>query len=247
MLDKVQLILSARFPTEVVKDLLGSYGEVLKHYHTSDWRSCLNCAGIFVENVFRMLIALRDGTAPEEVKSVDAERKNLETSTVLSETARILIPRVAWAMIYDKRSRKGGAHVKRCSPEYLDAHLCVHSSNWILAELLREYGSQDEESVNLVIVQMMREHVPYVDVFGEEKFVTVPMPAALEILLQLHESEPAGMDRRQLGKCVKASPSALSMALGRLETNRYVFKSPECRYRITSSGRQYLKEGLPCP
>ena len=50
-----------------------------------------------------------------------------------------MVPRIALAMIYDIRSKRGAVHVKEIDPRHIDVDLAVKAASWIMAELVRVY------------------------------------------------------------------------------------------------------------
>jgi len=244
MLGRVQKELCSVFPEAGVSDLLQSYKEMLRRYVAQEWPELLRAAGVLVENVFRLLVFLSEGDLPNEIKSVDSTRQKLESDTKISETARILIPRVAWGMLYTVRSKRCAVHQKTVTPEYIDGHLCIHAASWILAEFLREY-SRGPASENMGLVQgLMKEHLPFVEVIAGETFVTANVDCKTEILIHLGKAESDGLTRGELGKRVKYSSSTITSALLSLKDSRCVFLSAAGRYHISGPGRNKLQEVL---
>ena len=135
MRDQIVADLSASIDKKVVNDLVGTFEKVVGRYRRGDVEGCLVAAGRFVEHTFRALEFIRTGAAPSEIKSPAATSKKLEPDTSLPEPIRILIPRIALGMIYDLRSKRGAAHVKKIDPRDIDAALAVNAASWVIAAL----------------------------------------------------------------------------------------------------------------
>lgn len=224
----------------VVSDLLETHDKLMAEFRKGDAEAALNASGKFVEHVLRGLEGLRTGAAPKEIKSVAAAIKSIEADASLPESLRILVPRIAGAMLFDVRSKRGAAHVKEISPRKIDASFAVHAASWILAELLRLYHTADESAVAEAMATLVRGNLPLIEKFGDEIVVTTPLPSDTEILLMIAEAEPNGIDRTGLGLCVKHSPSAITRALQRLDGQRYIHKTKAGAFHITGPGEAEL-------
>jgi hypothetical protein len=232
--------LATHIDKAVAKDLVDSYEQVVSRHSRLDVEGCLVAAGRFVENTFRALEFIRTGVAPKEIKSPSATARALEAATNLNEAVRLLIPRVALAMVYEVRSKRGAVHVKEIDPRAIDAALAVCAASWVLAELLRLYHHASEAAVLESMQALLRSHIPFVESFGDEIVVTAPVPCDDEILLLLSRAEPDGLDRRALGQMSKYSPSAVTRAIRRLDNRRYVHLTGSGRFRITGPGAAHV-------
>ena len=237
--------LSGAIDPGVVVDLLDTYDKLLGRFRAGDAEGCLTIAGKYVEHTLRAIEYLHSGKAPHEIKSVAATAKAIEGYGTLPESLRLLIPRVVYAMIYDVRSKRGAVHVKKeIDPTHIDASLAVHAASWVLAELLRIHHSTDEKVVAQLMAALMRDHVPYVEHFGDEKVVTEKVSAETELLLLLAKFAPSGLDRQGLGRSSKYPPPTVTRTLQRLARERYVHQTQDRRYHITGPGERHLSSAV---
>src|SRR5580704_17855739 len=107
MRDDVERNLASKIDPRVVADILSAYEGLIQKHRALDAEAALTRAGKFVEHVFRALEFIRTGTAPAEIKSPAATAKLLEADTKLPESIRMLLPRIALAIIYDVTSKRG--------------------------------------------------------------------------------------------------------------------------------------------
>lgn len=228
------------FDPIVAQDLIASYGKLIGEFHKGDAEAALNAAGKFVEHVLRAVEHVRTGIAPEEIKSVSATVKTIEADSKLPESLRLLVPRIASAMLFDVRSKRGAAHVKEISPRLIDASLAAQAASWILAEFVRLYHVADETAVAGAMAKLVQGNAPLVEEFEDEFVVTTPLHPQTEVLLLLSASEPNGLDRRGLGLRVKHSAVAVTRAVQRLEVQRYIHRTKSGAYRITGPGEEAL-------
>jgi hypothetical protein len=242
--EKIVNDLASHIDRAVVNDLLEAFEAVVAKHRRGDLAGCLAVAGRFVEHVFRAVEFIRTGTVPAEIKSPAATARAVEVDTALPEPIRILVPRVALAMIYDLRSKRDGVHVKEVDPQYIDAALAVSASSWIIAELLRLYHDSSQSVVAEAMQALMRANIPFIEAFGDELVVTREMPCEKELLLLLEKAEPDGLDRRFLGKASKHDPSTVTRALKRLERHRQIHKMQSGCIRITGPGEKQISDYL---
>jgi hypothetical protein len=199
MRDVVCRNLSGPIDPAIVTELVETYERVISKFRTGDLDGCLVAAGKFVEHVLRAIEFIRAGAAPREIKSPSETVKQIEKDQNLPESMRILMPRIAYSMIYEVRSKRGAVHVKDLDPRHIDGSLAVQAASWVIAEFLRLYHSSSEEEVAEAMAVLMRGHLPFVEVFGDEQVVTRTVSCSLEILLLLSRVSPNGLDRKALG------------------------------------------------
>lgn len=245
---RTQLVneLSTKFPGGLVEDLISSYEKVLIEYRKGAWDETLWKAGKFVENAFRLLHYVVHSIVLEQVPSVTNLKEELEKSpsSRFSESVRILIPRIATALIYDPRSKKGAVHVKAVNPDYLDATLVVSACDWIVAELIRTYNTDDTERIQQIVKSIVARKIPFVEKYGEERFVTVPLGLEDEILLLLLDS--GGMERTSIGKSLLSyyAPPRITEALASLIKKRFVVLCANGNYVATGPGESAISKVL---
>jgi hypothetical protein len=242
MRDLVLKNLSTAIEPNVVTELLTSYENIVARAQKGDVDAALAESGKFVEHTLRALEFIRTGSAPTEIKSTQQTVKDIEKDTSLPEGLRILVPRIAHSMIYDVRSKRGAIHVKEVDPRGIDVALSVQAASWVIAELLRQYHSDDEATVALALQSLMRPHTPFIEQFGDEFVVTRDVSAECELLLLVARAAPRGLDRTVLGQAAKQTPPTVTRTLIRLQEMRYVHKARDGVYHITGPGEERLRE-----
>jgi hypothetical protein len=240
MRDAVVKDLSAAIDPCVAAALVESYEKLVSSFRRGDLEGCLSASGLFVEHALRAVEFVRAGAAPPEIRSVSATVKAIEADAKLPDSLRYLIPRIASAMVYDVRSKRGAVHVKEIDPRHIDASLAVQAAAWVLAEFLRLYHSSDEKVVAEAMAVLMRGHVPFVEAFGDEHVVTRKVPCGVELLLLLGGAAGEGLDRAALGRASKYQPPRVTEAIRRLSSDRYVHRARDRKYHITGPGEQFL-------
>ncbi|TPN62577.1 hypothetical protein FJ986_25400 [Mesorhizobium sp. B1-1-1] len=244
MRDAIIADLSTKVPTSLATELVETYEQLVAKHRGGDLEAALTKAGRFVEHTFRLIEHIRTGTAPAEIKQVGATIRAIENDTTLPDPLRILIPRAAYGMIYDLRSKRNAVHVKETDPTAIDVSLTVAAAGWITAELLRLYHKSDEKSVADAMLALTRGTIPMVESINGEVFVGRAVPAKFEMLLLLAHAKPKGMNRTALGNAAKCSQPSVSTALKALGSDRMVHLGADQAYYITSNGEQTLGQWL---
>jgi len=236
--------LSGAIDGEVVDEILKSYVKLSTEFRKGDLDTCLSQAGKFVEHVLRAIEYLRKGKAPTEIRNAAQTVREIENDASLSESLRLLVPKVAYGMVYQIRNKRGAVHVKEIDARHIDAALCVQAASWIIAELLRLYHVDNESAIAQAMGTLVRAQIPLVEVFGDEVAVTSKVPSEIELLLLISKSEPDGLDRRALGVSSKLSAPAVTRTIQGLEKSRFVHKTRAGHFRMTGPGEKHLATHL---
>src|SRR5438067_9214681 len=130
MRELVLYSLERGFGASVAKELIAAHDKLQGEFRKSDAEAALNAAGLFAEHALRAVEHVRTGKTPSEIKSVSATIKTIENDGKLPESLRVLVPRIASALLFDIRSKRGAAHVKEISPRYIDAALTAQAASW---------------------------------------------------------------------------------------------------------------------
>lgn len=244
MRDAVIADLSSKVPASLATELVEAYEQLVTKHRSGDLEAALTKAGRFVEHTFRFIEHIRTGTAPAEIKQVAVTIRAIENDATLPESLRILIPRAAYGMIYDLRSKRNAVHVKETDPTAIDVALTVAAAGWITAEFLRLFHRSDDKAVADAMLALTRGSIPLVESINGEVFVGKTVPAKFELLLLLAHAKPKGTNRTALGNAAKCSQPSVSTALKGLGSDRLVHLGADQRYYITSNGEQALSQWL---
>jgi len=244
MRDVIEDSLGTKIDPCVVADILDSYENLLVENRAADYASALMHAGRFVEHVLRAIEHVRTGAAPAAIKSVAATMRSIENDPTLSESLRLLIPRAAYGMIYDIRSKRNAVHVNEIDPSSIDTALAASAAGWILAELLRLYHSSSDRQIAQIIIALTRAQLPLVETIGDEVLVSTKVPVNIELLLLLAHAMPIGLSRGDLGKQAKCSASSVTRSIQALESDRLIHRDRNGTFHPTGQGEAFLLDWL---
>jgi hypothetical protein len=156
----------------------------------------------------------------------------------------MLIPRIALAMVYDVRSKRGAVHVKEIDPRGIDVDLAAKAASWIIAELIRLYHVDDENLVQLEMAALTRATFPLLESIDGEDFVSKRVPPRVEIQLLLGRKGGEGATRAQLGKMAKCAAPRVTEAIKGLLKDRLIHLTEKGVYYLTGSGEADLMRWL---
>lgn len=244
MREELERNLASKIEPRVVADILNAYEGLIQKHRALDAEAALTRSGKFVEHIFRALEFIRTGTAPKEIKSPAATAKLLENDTSLPESIRMLIPRIALAMIYDVRSKRGAVHVKEIDPRGIDVDLAAKAASWIIAELIRLYHVSDENAVQSEMTALTRATFPLLESIDGEDFVSKKVPPRVEVQLLLGRKGGEGASRAQLGKMAKCDAPRVTEAIQGLAKDRLIHLTEKGIYHLTGSGEADLMKWL---
>lgn len=156
----------------------------------------------------------------------------------------MLIPRIALAMIYDVRSKRGAVHVKEIDPRNIDVDLAAKAASWVVAELVRLYHVSSEAEVNTEMTALTRATFPLLETIKGEDFVSRKVPVGIEVMLLLGKKGGDGATRVQLGKMSKYTSPRVTEAVQELEKERLIYKTGDGAFHLTGSGEAHLMKWL---
>jgi hypothetical protein len=240
----IETILSTTIDAGVVANLLDTYELLLARNRAGDYQAALMQAGRFVEHTFRVIEFLRTGIVPASIKSISKTMREIEGDTSTNQSLRQLIPRAAYGMIYDVRSKRNAVHVNEIDPSAIDTSLAIAAAGWILAELMRLYHSGGDQEISSMMSALTRAKLPLVEVIENEVVVTSKVPVNIEMMLLLAHSAPRGLNRSELGRQAKCSPSSVTRSLQALEADRLVHKVRDNSFFLTAPGETVLAAWL---
>lgn len=240
---------STKIDSILVKYLIDHYQELKQKFFLGQYESSeLNCAK-FAEVVMRILeyITQRNYTPFEKDVSLNDLAKKLEQlpKTQFPESIRIHIPRILRAT-YDIRSKRGVAHLGNINPNLMDATFVVSACDWIMAEFIRLYHTNDSNEAQKIIDSIVERRVPIIEEFGDDLKVLDPnLRVADKILLILYKKYPNLVSTSDLKKWLKPNSSSyITTILLQLDHNRKIHRKKGGN-TITKRGIKYVEKNLP--
>ncbi len=248
MIYKIKQTLSSEIAPELVERLLEHYKELKQKFFLGQYEpSQLNSAK-FVEVSFRILeyITKKSYTPFNREININSLIKYLENQPKdkYPDSIRIHIPRILKS-IYDIRSKRGVTHVGELNPNLMDATYVVSSSDWIMAEFVRLYYSNDTTEAQKIINSMVERKVPIIEEFGEDiKILNPNLSVPDKILLILYKKHPNYVLTSDLKKWIKTkSPAHITNVLRRLDNESKIYRK-EKENIITRKGIDYVEKKL---
>ncbi|MHA1250928.1 MAG: hypothetical protein ACTSRP_13125 [Candidatus Helarchaeota archaeon] len=247
-MEKINKILSTIIDAKLVKHLLEHYNELKQQFFLDQYeQSQLNCAK-FVEVVMRILeyITKRNYTPFNKDVSLKNLARELEQlpKDRFPDSIRIHIPRILRA-VYDIRSKRGVAHVGEINPNLMDATFVVSACDWIMAELIRLYYTDDSNEAQKIIDSIVERKVPIIEEFGDDIKVLDPnLSIPDKVLLILYKKHPNYITTSDLKKWIKnKSPNYINNVLRKLDNEAKIHRRRN-ENKITRKGIEYVENNL---
>jgi hypothetical protein len=168
MLDEIKTELAIHIDSDILSHVFEHYAILKTSFRLQDWEKCLVRAGKFSEAVMKAIYFIRNGKVTQQI-SVDTEINEVNKRSDLPESIRLLIPR-AVRVLYDHRSRRGGAHGS-FDPNAMDCAVVVPIADWILGELVRLYCTVDPDRAMKFVIDITTKSIPIVERIGEDYVV----------------------------------------------------------------------------
>ncbi len=185
--------LKAHIPQSICIELIKEYKQIKSQFFLRKWRPAELSGGRFCECVLRAIEHLDTGSFTPfgvSLKS-DVIIRSVETNVSLSDSIRFIIPRLV-RVILDFRNKRDVAHTGgEVSPNQLDSILISHTSDWILAELVRKFYLVDLVEAKKLIDSIIEIKIPIIDdINGFPKILNTKLDATEKTLLLLYYKSP---------------------------------------------------------
>jgi hypothetical protein len=186
--------LKIHIPQDICLELIKEYKHVKSQFFLRKWRPAELSGGRFCECILRAIEYLDTGSFTPfgvSLKSSDAIIRSAENNVSLSDSIRFIIPRLV-RVILDFRNKRDVAHTGgEVSPNQLDSILISHTSDWILAELVRKFHRIDLIEAKKLIDSMIEIKIPIIDdINGFPKILNTKLDATEKTLLLLYYKSP---------------------------------------------------------
>ncbi len=248
MTQNIKKILSSNIDSDLVERLSKHYKDLKQKFFLGQYEpSQLNCAK-FVEVVLRILEYTTKGNYTPFNKNVSLDNLAKEFERLpknkFSDSIRIHIPRIL-RVIYDIRNKRGVAHIGKINPNLMDATFVVSACDWIMAEFIRLYFTDEPNVVQKIIESIVEKKVPIIEEFDNDLKVLNPnLSVADKILLILYKKHPNYVSTDNLKNWIKPkSPAHITTVLRQLDNNTTVHRKGKENI-LTRKGIEYIEKKL---
>lgn len=176
-------------PTGLRNPLIELYEGALADYTTGRWESVGTKAGKVCEVVYSIAHGKVSGgfpAKPSKPNNMVDDCKRLEQyNKVHGRSLCVQIPRVLVA-VYEMRNNREIGHVgSDVDPNHMDAEFMIRAVKWLMAELVRNFGSMDTNSARELIESVTERSFNVVWTEGETKRVLNTKLTTSEMVLVL--------------------------------------------------------------
>jgi hypothetical protein len=238
----IKTSLVARFPTNLVDDLIECYTEQKKNFYLGRLRPNEVEGGRFAEAAFRMLQHAAGLPMTPIGIQLDTERIIRDLVNVSpaasGDSIRSHIPRTL-RVIYDIRNKRDAAHLADgIDPNLQDSSFVSAALDWVLAEFVRlSHGVSPDKAFALVKSITIR-RIPAVEQFGDFlKTLRPSLGPSDRIVLLLYHCADSGATVAELSDWLKPKQRTnLNRTLAQLEHDKDYIVFTGGKYRLTRRG-----------
>ena len=128
----------------------------------------------------------------------------------------------------------------------MDATFVVSACDWIMAEFIRLYHTNDSNEAQRTVDSIVERKVPIIEEFGDDlRVLASDLSVADQILVILYKKHPNYVLTSDLKNWIKTrSPSYITTALMRLDHQVKIYRKGNENI-ITRRGIKYVEESLP--
>jgi len=214
-------------PQGLRQELLDEFEKISRNFREMRWEAAELNGGRFCEIVYSVLAGYVNGQSYPQSASKPRNFKMsceaLEKATAAPDSIRLTIPRILVGL-YDIRNRRGVGHVGgEVSANHMDATFVVHTSQWVMAELVRIFHTTDTITATAIIDATVDRTLPLIwNVGGVTRVLDPKLPLDSASLVLLYSSR-SGLHEKSLAESLEqASPSNYRRVLTRLHNRRLI-------------------------
>lgn len=226
-------LLCPPFQTDLCQKFLGYYIDAKSDQIIGRWPEAITKYGKFLEFVAKSIYL--HVTNDKTDYSCSHYTKNIRNKTQLPDSVRRYIP-AAIDSAYNIRNNRDAAHASLNIDSNI--HDCNYSSatcDWILGELLVEFGSKDRKNINQLLQTISTRRLPLVfrNSEGRPIVLTPQNPAWLNSLILLY-TEKRPLDVLEISKSIDESQDNIRKQLN--SKKNMVCKLSDGRYELLPHG-----------
>jgi hypothetical protein len=237
---KISLV--ARFPANLVDELIECYVEQKKNFYLGRMRPNEVEGGRFAEAAFRILqhaagLAITPIGIQLDTDKIIRDLANLSPVSA-GDSIRLHIPRTL-RVIYDVRNKRDAAHLADgIDPNLQDSSFVSAALDWVLAEFVRlSHGVSPDKAFAIVKAITIR-RIPAVEQFGGFlKTLRPSLGPSDRILLLLYHCADSGATVAEISKWLKPTQRTnLNRTLAQLDHDKDYIVFTDEKYRLTRRG-----------
>jgi hypothetical protein len=179
-------------PQALVDSLLSEYQKIHEQYFLGRWEPSQLNGGRFAESILR-IIEYKCNTHFTPI-GVQLNRRSIidvaERNTILPDSLRFQIPRIASLML-DFRNNRNVGHLGRIEVNRMDSTFVLQAANWIVAELIRLETHMDPAAAEVEMHKIIERKVPIIEETGGRlKILDPSMDTREKILVICYQKFP---------------------------------------------------------
>lgn len=210
MRNLLEHVLLAKYPDDVVGELLDSYFNIKENFYLQRFKSSELEGGFFVECVRRIIeIELFNKVIPigSNLNNLSDQEIRRYENAVGDESYRLHIPK-ALRSIYNLRNKRGVGHLSNISPNLIDSTYIVSTCDWILAEIIRLNSNLCPAKCQRLIDGLVEKKIPLIFDNGKvQRILDIQMSKKEQVLALLYHNSNVLSDTQLLEYIEYSNPS----------------------------------------
>ncbi|ELZ93956.1 hypothetical protein C440_10063 [Haloferax mucosum ATCC BAA-1512] len=238
-------LLAAGLHEASVERLVNDYDQMRKKLSIGEYTEAGAYVGNFCENLVNILRDVVGEEVEQDVSVHSFVKKSISNGyhADVSNWVRVTLPRMVQAT-YELRSKRDTVHTNLDIPvNHADTQTAVRQCTWMLCELLREFGQEDDiDEIAGIIDDLSSPIVPHIDSHNGTRLITkADLETKQEILVHLyyHGSE---LSADRLTKWIPGkSKVQITGIIGSMKQAREVFYE-DGKAKLTTKGEMLALE-----
>ncbi|KAB8333554.1 hypothetical protein SD80_012850 [Scytonema tolypothrichoides VB-61278] len=207
-ISRVKAILAGNLPVDVVNAMLDEYIHIKQQFFLRKFRPTELNAARFSEYVLRLLQYIDTGNYTPLGVSLQSQSiiNAIGHNATIPNSLRVFIPRLI-RVILDVRNQRDVAHVGgEVNPNVSDSLLVVHSTDWILTELIRHFHNCSIQDAQMIVDAINEIKIPIItEVEGFIRVQNTKLDAKKKTLVILYHKSPSKVLADNLAKWIRYS------------------------------------------
>ncbi|RYJ08282.1 hypothetical protein ELS19_17150 [Halogeometricum borinquense] len=238
-------LLAAGLHEASVERLIDDYDRMRRKLSIGEYTEAGAYVGNFCENLVNILRDVMGKEVEQDVSINTFVNKSISNGyeADVSDWVRVTLPRMIHAT-YELRSKRDTVHTNLDVPvNHADTQTAVRQCTWMLCELLREFGQEDDiDEIAVLIEDLSSPIVPHIDSHNGTRLITkADLETKEEILVHLYYDGSEISADRLTDWIPGKSKAQITGIIGTMKQAREVFYE-DGKAKLTTKGERTALE-----
>jgi hypothetical protein len=245
---RIESILNGQLPVEIVGHIVDEYIHIKEQFFLNKFQPTELDGGRFGESVLRAIEYINIGNYTPFGQKINSEGiiKAAENNTSLKETIRFFIPRANRVLIDVRNKRDVGHPGGDVSPNFSDSSFIIHSSDWILTELIRHFYNCSIDEASKIVKDINEVKIPIIyDIDGFIRVQNTQLSTPNKIMMILYYKKPVAVKDLDIQKWLRyKNASDFKRILMKMDKDSFIhYENKQCL--LLPKGSLYIETNVP--